>query len=723
MSMPINKNSHWSDCLKFENISDKQAREGYHFLKVGGKLEEAKNSFKLCLSENPLDHTARYGLALVYRGLGNILSSLKCFHKLLNMNLPDQYFSNQLFLTISRIPDIFAFTQKYSVDHEDLYEIYCVTGHALSYNMMASVWHLENNKIVEAKESLEQFFLIKSVENPLYLQSLELLITTLEQPIIGKSSLENLISYIATLRDTLSKISLNKMDYQEINAVLSLMAIIRSTYIENFILKNNITFNELSEQTIVRLMHVIPVAIAEYFQNGYKQSKASSIFKQVCMVCFKADDRLAVSKSFQKSKAIVFGIQSLNQNEQIGLYNKFVNVHFRYNSTGHSALGQKLGQILAELNKVIYGTYDTFTRGEQYHLNSDWVSGFGHLFLLDLMLCAEEAGFGPKIPKKVITPKEHASNPAVFDILTENGFECIASSHDDPKPYMGQMSYIQTEKHGVIHQQDFYKIAQAKLQKKNNLNHLKLPADWIDKGNKWLEIMGIRKDDHLVIFHCREASYKACILHAVQQSRNSSLESFYPSIKYLLDEQSHVIRIGDMGMSDFNDCNHANYHEFREFEDCDAYKSYYLLWRANLFLGTNSVPAAIANLFETKCLLANWFPLYVHISNIQNNTTIIPKMIKIDGELASLSTMLQDPLSMNEYPERYTNGETLDLIDNTEIEILNAVKEIIGISKENVTEDGGKLHQKTKKIWAQYVPCEMNFSTSFLKKHEKTFIA
>ena len=723
ISIDTNKNSHWSNCLKLENISDKRALEGYQHLKAGGKLENAKNSFKLCLSKNPLEHTALYGLALVYRGLGDTFNSLKCFHKLLKMNLPDQYFSDQLFLTISRIPDIFAFTQKYSADHDDLYELYCVTGHALSYNMIASVWNLENDKIVEAKQFLEQFFLIKCVGHPQYILNLELLTTTLEQRIVGKSSLPNFISYIATLSDSLSKTSLNKMDCQEINATLSLMAIIRSADVEKHIIKNNISFDVLSEQTLIRLMHVIPVTIAEYFQNGCKQSKTNSIFNQICMACFKAKDLAAVSKSFQKSQTIAPYIQALDQDEQIEIYNRFVNVHFLYNSTGNLALGQKLGQILTEVHNVIYDTHDIFARGEEHHLNSDWISGFGHLFLLDIMLCAEEAGFGPKIPRKIIAPKESASNPAVFDILMENGFECISPTQNNPQPYIGQMSYIHSEEHGVIHQQDFYKIAQAKLQNMRDLNHLKLPENWIDKGNKWLETLGIKREDHLVIFHCREASYKACLLHAVQQSRNSSLESFYPSIKYLLDEQSHVIRIGDMGMSSFNECDHAQYHEFREFEDCDAYKSYYLLWRANLFLGTNSGPAAIANLFETRCLLANWFPLYFHISNIQNNTTLIPKMIKIDGELASLTTMLQDPLSMNEFPEKYTNGEALDLIDNSETEILNAVKEIIGLSPENITEDVEKLHQRTKKIWSQYVPCDMSFPTSFLKKHEKTFIA
>ena len=154
-------------------------------------------------------------------------------------------------------------------------------------------------------------------------------------------------------------------------------------------------------------------------------------------------------------------------------------------------------------------------------------------------------------------------------------------------------------------------------------------------------------------------------------------------------------------------------------EDQPGWLDFFLLKRANLFIGTNSGPASVANIFETDCLLTNWFPLNVNIPNVKKNSFIMPKLLHHGGQWVPLDRMLEDPWGTRELIGGTSARDDPILIENQSDDIRAAIDEIRQRQQGNFVFKRKTLsiERKINSIWNRHIPWDLNIPHSFLRTH------
>lgn len=188
--------------------------------------------------------------------------------------------------------------------------------------------------------------------------------------------------------------------------------------------------------------------------------------------------------------------------------------------------------------------------------------------------------------------------------------------------------------------------------------------------NKYLREIA---NGNFVCVHQRESGYHKNWNSLNPSLRDSEFETLKSSIKYLIDKKFKVIRIGDSSMKktsiyskNFYDISHLKIN----FED-----QIKLIAKSKFCIMSNSGISLYPGIFNIPTLYINWVPLC--ILNWTNNSVFIPKIIKKGNKILNCEYLVQNFCGWSQFRKDYIANKKFTILDNSEIDILNSVKNFL----------------------------------------------
>lgn len=706
--------SMYTPCLK--NILCDYTKNGFALLSAGGHLADARHLFEKAISLDTNNNMAWAGLGVTLRGLNEIGLSAEALERSINIDRRNPYTLFQFFTTKSRMP----IDQRNPIEHlEKCIGTSYYDKSALSYaaGIVFSIFLLRNEKS-HAISSINAVFSIS--DSAIRNTNIKLISQVLSLPKIGQCSIQTLREVVMYLRNCLA-VELQSVSSAEIlNSLLHLASLIRVENISELLTQSDLSWLDVDDNILVNMLLLATPAISQVFiGTSFKSFYPCSNFKKICWICFNSELPNEVASNLSSNTFFVKLLKKISPDQKNQILATTHQAYFNVYISGNLVKSRVFSRALAELSKIFFGTYDSLHRNKVGYLNRDWVAAFGHIVFIDLLLNAEKLNLGPKIPRHISCYENEFANSSMPELLEYNGFTISKLKEEENEPRRWQMDYILPPDKPPVDFLEFCNEIQSKITNAGMDHSLELPKEWDAKGKIWLEEKGIVDTDKIVVIHCRESSFWTNLHNAFMNSRNVKPTDYIPAIMYLINNDIYVIRLGDSGMSSFKNINHSSFIDLALDERAPSYLDFYLLKRANFFIGSTSGPSAIANIFKTPCLLSNWFPLNVYIPNANNQCLIMPKMVESKDGLASLEDLMEDPLSSTEFLDKDKNGNILKLIDNSEEDILEAVKELIcpEMDRECSPSDLAVNH-----IWNKHIPWHISMPKTFLEKYASVLL-
>jgi putative glycosyltransferase (TIGR04372 family) len=227
---------------------------------------------------------------------------------------------------------------------------------------------------------------------------------------------------------------------------------------------------------------------------------------------------------------------------------------------------------------------------------------------------------------------------------------------------------------------------------------------------------GISLNDKFIVMHIRSFGGN-------NHLRNSSIESYFSSIKWLNMNNVKVILIGDPGKRIPFEA--PNLIDLRNRHQGGSALHPLLIARCIFFLGTNSGPASLPMLFNKATLCTNWTSIGKNTLTSSKGTIYLPKKVsKPNGQSLSLREHLSTRIGYAESNLDVLKSEGLKVTDNTEHEILNSVKEIFQtVANGNSVNLNTALLNKVNRIRTENLAFSWgNFANSYLEENEDWFL-
>lgn len=255
---------------------------------------------------------------------------------------------------------------------------------------------------------------------------------------------------------------------------------------------------------------------------------------------------------------------------------------------------------------------------------------------------------------------------------------------------------------------------------KKNPPLIKFNSKEIKAGEKFLEDNNIEKHDTIICIHVRSSSYRNETINSI---RNSNINNFEKSIKFLIGMGCKVIRMGRDEKDIFLPKN-KDFFDYASSKDQNDFLDFYLIHKCKFFICAASGVTEIAKIMRKPMLIHNYFPLINLIHSKGNyKKLILPKKIvnRKNGKLETFTEMFKkDFVKLKNYTDLENNG--IDLIENTDLEILNSVKEmydlVINNRQDNINQS--KFIMNYKKLFNGLSP-NIKISSSFYKENIDLF--
>ena len=248
------------------------------------------------------------------------------------------------------------------------------------------------------------------------------------------------------------------------------------------------------------------------------------------------------------------------------------------------------------------------------------------------------------------------------------------------------------------------------------------------RGENALEKFGIKSGEKFACIHNRDSMYLKKFHSynnwSYHDYRDFSIETFKPTIKYLINKGYKVIRVGKAA-NEFLKFPDPNYIDYVNSNLRNDFNDIFLLSKCDFYLGSDSGIYSIANSFEKKISFVN-FPS-ISLLSLYHSDKNLPCSIKLiknrkDNKLLTFEEMLRYKFdNLLNYEELYRSG--YELISNTDQEIKELAMEILGDYQINEMEKK-YLTDKFSLIFNRYNHNTSNIQSvprigiSFLKKYK-----
>ena len=216
---------------------------------------------------------------------------------------------------------------------------------------------------------------------------------------------------------------------------------------------------------------------------------------------------------------------------------------------------------------------------------------------------------------------------------------------------------------------------------------LLLPAQLENECAQETLKLGLPADAWYVCLHVREGGYSK----DETNFRNSDIENYFESIKYITSQGGWVIRMGDSSMQKL-----PSMEQVIDYANCpekNALLDIYLIEGCDYFIGTSSGMIHVAELFNKPMLFTNAVS-YLNDLPQKRGDLIIFKHLKSKSmnRVLSLREWLD---SCNKIETTIWSSEDWEYIENTSTEILVATKQFLGYRSHS---DDSKLQREFKDL-------------------------
>ena len=193
----------------------------------------------------------------------------------------------------------------------------------------------------------------------------------------------------------------------------------------------------------------------------------------------------------------------------------------------------------------------------------------------------------------------------------------------------------------------------------------------LEKGKKFLNKLGLTKNDWYVCLHVREKKNQ-------NEMRNSKIKDYYPAIKYITERGGFVIRIGDSTSPGIPKMN--NVIDYTKIKNRNPLMDLVIISECKYILGTSSGPNMVAHLFNRPVLGSN-LTEWSHSISFCKFSILKHFYSKKEKKILSITEMLKEPYHiqrLGNYPH-----EDYNLIDNSPEEIKLLAK--AGLDKDKLS--------------------------------------
>ena len=239
----------------------------------------------------------------------------------------------------------------------------------------------------------------------------------------------------------------------------------------------------------------------------------------------------------------------------------------------------------------------------------------------------------------------------------------------------------------------------------------------------------------ILLFHCRDESYKKKVFEtdlSYHDYRNEDLRIYENALNKVNKKKNYsTVRFGSIGEKKCQKENGIFDYTFSKFRN--QFNDIHLMKNCKIYIGTGSGPDTLALNFQKPIVFINW----IHLPNLftfQNNIVAIFKKIydKKEKKFLKFKDLLNLNFKLNKektpvglyYRSQQYQLNNLEVINNSEDEIYNAVKEMLNYLDGRFNFDI-KVQDKFREQYHKYNKNEISdkffISEYFIKKNLDLF--
>jgi len=356
-------------------------------------------------------------------------------------------------------------------------------------------------------------------------------------------------------------------------------------------------------------------------------------------------------------------------------------------------------------------------------MSSNWTYKIGHFHYLGVFSAAQKMKIVPA-KKRILFHEPKVSNINILDSASSH-FQIVRSPlgvewSNLPAVWhlFERLNIIKTESN-FIHIYELVEQVMDQRSKSEEISHplFQLDENYIFESLKILNNLGLSSDKKFIGLHIRNIGGKYFL-------RNQSVDTYLPAIKYVISQGFQVIRIGNPSddvippLNGFIDLTKNQ----KILNKLDAY----ILANCEFFIGTNSGPANIPQIFGVPTLFTNMTSLGKNIFTSSPGSKYIPKtFINSKNKKLSLSQILSNPVTgyselnfhnMKKFGFKYQNNSSDDIL-------LGVIEMLDFVYNSKITSKKSKFSNVLNQIYNEFEPIGRGiYSESYLEKNEDWFL-
>lgn len=192
-------------------------------------------------------------------------------------------------------------------------------------------------------------------------------------------------------------------------------------------------------------------------------------------------------------------------------------------------------------------------------------------------------------------------------------------------------------------------------------------------GDTLLRNLGLSPTDWFVCLHARESSSMG---DTTAEYRNQEIGNYLLAIEYITSLGGYVIRMGDPSMKPLPSM--RNVVDYAHSPYRSSFADLYLSTGARFFIGCTSGLRVLPVFFETPIVNVNIYPLSP-LDMSEKSLTIFKHVYSVkEGRNFTLREILEEPTLYFRFHDVEYCDAGLRIVENTPIEILCAVQEMLG---------------------------------------------
>lgn len=394
-------------------------------------------------------------------------------------------------------------------------------------------------------------------------------------------------------------------------------------------------------------------------------------------------------------------------------YDRWNNAYSIWNAGNYTAAVEIRTQIMNEIYQ------DNSALDINYFppfLSQEFGGPIGHNGLLGMHIAGQKLGLINSGKRFISVDSRNLSRPFFEQIKEEITFISANNSSGNENPDYWHV----TERLQLIRAFgqfiDIYPLIENIFEKNRNSQKpiMNLLPVYEENARLQLKKLGLNDKDWFVTIHVRDTGL-------VGEVREQSIKTYFKAIDYILGIGGKVIRIGDPSMARMDE-KPGVIDLTRNFE-VNSYLHLFALAKAKFFIGTNSGPKMLPPLYGVPSLITNLTAIGLESLKLVEGSIYVPKLIQKKGILLNFSEIMNSHIGYDNFNAKDLYKRDILLINNSENEIFEAVREMANIVINKSNDREIILDEKIEKTRSSVLfSTKGNFSTSWLKKNESWFL-